>query len=884
MARISRTEREGRVQPTAEYHKRQGIASLIGSWVDACQRRAAVVVSIALLISIAAGVYLAENLRIDTNTEDMLSAELSFRKNAIALDAAFPVLDDNLLVVLEAPNADAADDGVRRLADAMRNRSDVFQSVFSAEDNPYLRKNGLLYLETAELEDLSSRLASAQPFLGTLWQQPNLEGLSDMLELMAGEGADAKTSGQAGNVIGEMADVAERIRGGHEANLIWSEVILGSKSETPPVRRLIQTKPKLDYGSLYPAAHAADTLQDIAAAEGLNENGYKLRLTGSAALESDELKSVEVGMGTAGVISLTIVVVVLLAGLRSIGVMAALFVTLLIGLLWTGAFAILALGSLNLISVAFAVLFVGLSVDFGIHYVLRAAEYAARAESWAAALWHGGRSVGSSLVICALTTSIAFFSFLPTTYVGLAELGLIAGVGMFVALICNLTVLPALLRLLVRKPPVFEVMHGPVGSGRKMSRYAPFIVGIGVISAMFSGWLATGARFDFDPMNLKNPAAPSMVTLFDLMDDGIVHPYSAEILADNLDTAEKLSDTLAQLDTVKRVDGIFSLIPENQQDKLAIIDRMALFLGPAFFAPPGDIAMPPQKLNESRNSILQSLDHLMSDKELAAPASRLMMAFKGTSPDQLAKINEGLFRFLPGRLNDLITAMEADGIRLETLPDTLKNRYLAADGTVRLEVLPKADLRDPEALRTFVSDVQAVAPHVTGGPVIIVEAGQAVLDAFGKALAISLIGIGAVLWLVLRRIGDVLLVFAPVCVAALWTLAASSVVDIPFNFANVIVLPLLFGLSVDFGVHIVLRQRNADAAMDHDAMSTTTPRAILLSALTTVGSFGSIMLSGHPGTASMGVLLTLSIILSLIAILVFLPALMTLLKPSRRAG
>lgn len=863
---------------------RQRIANLIGSWVDICQRRAAVVVCISLLISIAAGVYLAGNLRIDTNTEDMLSAELPFRQNAIALDAAFPVLDDNLLVVLEAPNADAADDGVRRLADAMRHRSDAFESVFSAEDNPYLRKNGLLYLETAELEDLSSRLAAAQPFLGTLWQQPNLAGLSDMLELMAGESADAKTSEQAGNVIGKMADVAARIRAGNDANLIWSEVILGGKPATPPVRRLIQTKPKLDYGSLHPAAHAADRLQDIADAEGLNENGYRIRLTGSAALESDELKSVEVGMGMAGLISLSIVVVVLLAGLRSIGVMAALFVTLLIGLLWTGAFAILALGSLNLISVAFAVLFVGLSVDFGIHYALRAAEYAGRAESWATALWHGGRSVGSSLVICAVTTSIAFFSFLPTTYVGLAELGLIAGVGMFVALICNLTVLPALLRLLVRKPPVFEVMHVPAGSGRMLSRFAPFIVGIGVISAIASGWLATGSRFDFDPMNLKDPAAPSMVTLFDLMDDGIVHPYSAEILADDLEAAGKLSDKLNQLDTVDRVDDIFPLVPENQQEKLAVIDRMALFLGPAFFAPPGDIAMTAEKLNASRNSILQSLVHLTSEKELTAPAARLSAALKGASPDQLVAINEGLFRFLPGRLNDLVTAMEAAGIRIETLPDALKNRYLTADGRVRLEVLPKADLRDPSALQAFVTDVQTVAPHVTGGPVIIVEAGQAVLDAFGKALLISLIGIGAVLWFVLRRLGDVLLVFAPVCVAALWTLAASAILDVPFNFANVIVLPLLFGLSVDFGVHIVLRQRYADASNDHDAMSTTTPRAILLSALTTVGSFGSIMLSGHPGTASMGLLLTISIILSLIAILIFLPALMMVLKPSPRTG
>jgi uncharacterized protein len=168
-----------------------------------------------------------------------------------------------------------------------------------------------------------------------------------------------------------------------------------------------------------------------------------------------------------------------------------------------------------------------------------------------------------------------------------------------------------------------------------------------------------------------------------------------------------------------------------------------------------------------------------------------------------------------------------------------------------------------------------VAPQATGAPVIIVEAGRAVIDAFMQALGISLFGISIILWLVLRRVGDVLLVFAPVIVAALWTLALSVLFDVPFNFANVIVLPLLFGLSVDYGVHLVLRQRHGDA----NPMLTTTPRAVLMSALTTIGSFGSIMLSGHPGTASMGVLLSIAIALSLLSILVFLPALMHLVMP-----
>ncbi|MGJ3260934.1 MAG: MMPL family transporter [Rhodospirillales bacterium] len=841
--------------------------------MDTCQRRAKTVLLAALLVSVAAVVYLAENLSIDTDTEDMLSAELPFRKNANELDAAFPQLEDNLLVVLEAPNADAADDGVRRLVEALEARSEIFDNVLAPEAHPFLRKHGLLYLDQEELEDLSVRLAGAQPFLGTLWQQPNLKGLAGMLDLLAQAGDDA-TLDQASSVLLRMAEVTEEVRAGEESGLVWSEIILGKEPGNGPAQRLIQTRPKLDYGSLDPVARAQDAIHEIADVQGLTGDGFNIRLTGSAAMESDELKSVEAGMGLAGMLSLCIVVAVLMIGLRSPGMMVALFVTLLAGLLWTAAFAILALGSLNLISVAFAVLFVGLSVDFGIHFTLRSTEYANDPAGWRGALRRGGRSVGGSLAVCTVTTAIAFFSFLPTNYVGLAELGLIAGVGMFVAFVCNLTLLPALLRLLVQRPPTFVPSAGPTRAWPVRRGTARIIVVAGFLSAVVSGWLATEARFDFDPMNLKDRKSPSVATLFDLMQDGAIHPYSAEVLAGDLATAEALVDDLSALDAVESVESIHTLIPAGQDAKLAVIERMALFLGPAFFAPAGATPLDGENLTAALREVRENLSQLVKHPVLGAPANKLSDAFSGIDAIQVMAVNDALFRYLPGRLNDLALALDAGPVGIDALPDDLKRRYLSESGHARLEILPAADLRDTDALRRFVTEVQSIAPTATGAPVVIVEAGRAVLEAFGTALIISLAGVGTVLWLVLRRIGDVLLVFAPVCVAAIWTLAVSAVADVPFNFANVIVLPLLFGLSVDFGIHIVMRQRAITGS--GDAMATTTPRAVLLSALTTLGSFGSIMLSGHPGTASMGLLLTIAIFLSLVAILVLLPALMRL--------
>ncbi|MEX2311121.1 MAG: MMPL family transporter, partial [Rhodospirillales bacterium] len=488
-------------------HTDRTVPDAIGRWVDFCQRRAGMVVLGAVLISVLAAVYLAQNIRIDTNTEDMLSASLPFRQNAIALDREFPILESNLLVVLEAPNSDAADAGAKRLVDAMRLKPEIFGSVFSSQTDPFLLKNGFLYLDTAKLEDIAARLAAAQPFLGTLWRAPNLDGLADMLALLErSEGLDGHTLAEANSVLERMAAVTESVRKGQSEKLVWSEVLLGEEPEKTPVRRLIFAKPNLDYASLHPAARAQDAVYDIARELYLNSDGFAIRLTGSAALESDELKSVEVGMGLAGLISLALVILILWVGLRSVGVMIALLATLLFGLLWTAAFAILALGSLNLISVAFAVLFVGLSVDFGIHYALRVSEHTPSPEAWRGALVEGGRGVGPSLVICALTTAIAFFSFAPTAYIGLAELGLIAGVGMFVALLANLTVLPAMLRLFVRKPPVFRQVATEQGAEHTFFRkWARVIVAAGIVSACVAGWVARDTHFDFDPMNLKDP-------------------------------------------------------------------------------------------------------------------------------------------------------------------------------------------------------------------------------------------------------------------------------------------------------------------------------------------------------------------------------------------
>ena len=860
------------------------LSAFFSGWVDTCQRRAGWVVVAALLVSGMAGVYLAENLRINTDTEDMLSAELSFRQDAIAVDQAFPALEDNLLVVLEAPNADAANAGVVRLANALAAQTDVFRGVYAPDADPFIRRHALMFMETDALQTLAAKLAAAQPFLGTLWRQPNLAGLADMTELLAKAGdVDPGMLSEADAVLRAMAGVAANAKAGTLDVLVWSDVLFGRDAVGGPFRRMIAVQPVLDYGSLQPAARATDAIYTTARTLGLSMGGYQVRLTGSAALESDELKSVESGMGLAGLISMALVTLVLLAGLRSVGAMAALLVTLIAGLVWTAALAMVFVGAFNLISVAFAVLFVGLSVDFGIHFTLRAREHVSRENGWQNALAMGAERSGPSLGLCAVTTAIAFFSFLPTSYVGLAELGLIAGIGMGIALVANLTLLPALLRLFVRTPkPVPVAVGSTLGYdiSKTLQRFALPIVVVGGLSALLAAWVAQGARFDFDPMNLRDRTAPSMRTLDDLAANGDVHPYAADVLVADLEAARNLSMQLEALPAVGAVHSVLSLIPSQQGEKLNTIDDMALYLGPAFFQAQGAVVMTPPEAETALSALKENLLRLKNQPGIAVSVAALSDVFNDLDPgnDAVARINQSLFAGLPANLETLVDALDAGPVDVAALPAHLRSRYIGINGEIRLEVRPRINVHDSKALAAFVADVQNLAPHASGAPVIIVEAGRAVLGAFAQALATSLVGIGIVLWLVLRRLRDVGLVFAPVFVAALWTLAVAAIFDVPFNFANVIVLPLLFGLSVDFGIHLVMRARDTEIGADGavvDPMRTSTPRAVLMSALTTLGSFGSIMLSGHPGTASMGQLLSIAITLSLLAVLILLPAMLT---------
>ena len=645
-------------------------------------------------------------------------------------------------------------------------------------------------------------------------------------------------------------------------------------------------EPVLDFTGLQPAAPAIEEISRLAADLGYGRAGgldqaVRVRITGNAAMLQDELESVKQGLGLVGLISLILVTVLLAVGLRSLRLVFATVVTLLVGLSWTGFFAAVAVGELNLISVTFAVLFIGLSVDFGIHYALRAQEELAASLPTRESLIAAGGQVGGALALTALAAAIGFLSFLPTAYRGLSELGLIAGAGMFIALFANLTVLPAMLALL---PPRRHATPPRLRAADRLQAAVEARPGAiaGTAAALALAALATlpVARFDDDPLNLRDPESPSVATLIDILDDDRVEPYRISILAEDLAAADAVADRLRDLDGVRAATSLRDLVPGDQDEKLAVIEDTALFLTPVFLSAPVE---PPD--GAARADAVRRMIRALAGLSAGAAGEagrRLATALEriGSGDAALAGLEEALLATLPGRIEALGEALEAGPVALGDLPAALHDRGVAPDGKSLVTVYPRDDLRQRVERVAFVDAVSAVAPEATGVPVIVTAAGRAVIEAFLQAAGITLLLITLLLLAVLRSLRDSLLVLAPLFLAALLTVAATVVLSLPFNFANVIVLPLLFGLGVASGIHMVFRHRREARGR---ILHTSTPRAVLFSALTTIGSFGALALSAHRGTASMGELLTLAIGLSLATSLLVLPALLVLgdRKPER---
>ncbi len=838
---------------------------------------------LALLVTVAisAGMtfYAAGHLTVDTDTYVLFPRDVPFLANEDRFDALFPDQSDQILIVIDADTLAKAEAASDKLTARLEQHRDLFPSIQQPNGGPFFRHAGLLYDSPEELDRLSNALSEAQPMLGSLSTKPGLIGVLDVVRLIFGEGNGNLDPAQVKPFLDQVSASLEHGLAGKSARIDWGSLFSGQAGLDRAPESMILVRPTLDNADLTPGAAATNMIRASARDLGITEaNGYKVRLTGSVVLSDEEFATVKTGAERAGIVAAVLVAVLLVIALRSAILITSALVTLVAGLLTTMGWAALTVGQLNLISIAFAVMFIGIGIDFGIQFCMRLREERHYRRDPKSALEATARALVRPLLIAAIATSVGFFSFLPTDYRGVAELGVIAGGGIIIAFLFTLTLLPALATIL---PPRDE--GRPVGYRRLkpfnqwlVRRRTLVLTAAGVVTVVaLAGTLRL--NFDFDPLHLKNPNSEGMSTLADLMKDPLNTPYTIGAVADSPDQAKALAAKLSALPEVSMTISALDLIPGDQAEKLATLDNLSFLLGPALTCganhPAPSQAQIKSAVADADMAVKGFLKTADSAMPLQATAIRLDAAIdrlKKADPATLTKMSGEIESGFDGVCTLLSQALDAKPVSLDDLPADFKRSWITPAGQYRIDIYPEKDASNPKNLIDFVDAVRSVAPEASGAPISIYETSKLIIRAFATAAAVALIAITILLAFALRRLSDMLRVLVPLVLSIVWTMGFIGLVGLPLNFANVIGLPLLLGIGVTFPIYLVHAWRHGEAHL----LAAPVARAVLFSALTTLASFGSLAISNHPGTASLGMLLTIALGLALVSTFVFLPALL----------
>jgi hypothetical protein len=854
-----------------------------------------------LLLAVVSATYFTRHFAIITDSKELLSSSLPWRQQERMLHDAFPQRIDQIIAVIDASTPEAADDAADALVNGLASRPDVIRSVSRPDGGEFFERDGILLLGLDEVQRSTADLISAQPFLGTLAADPTLRGvfrtLSQSLEGVRQGKAKLEDLKPA---FAALADALERLEEGKSPAFSWRELIAGRPPKPSELRRFVNIEPVLDFGDLQPGGKATAVIREVASTLGLTpERGVKVRLTGPAVLSDEEFATVADGAVLNGVITLLLVGLVLWLALRKARIILAVLVTLVCGLLYTAATGLWLVGALNLISIAFAVLFVGLGVDFGIQFCVRYRSERHASRDLEPALVGTARGMATPLLLAAASITTAFFSFLPTAYRGLSELGLIAGIGIIIALATTLTLLPALLTVL--KPPAEQKSIGFAALAfldRFLEKRRNWIVGTTLAATLLGLPLLAGLRFDFNPLNLRAQDAESVVTLLDLMKVPDTSPNTIDVLKNDLAQASATAEKLRQLPEVGRVLTLQSFVPEEQDAKLALVEDASFFLQNTLSPDHVDAEPTPAETRAAIAKLVLELSDAAQARRVAsaelsdvvgnldspgaAQARRLASVLEPLVNAPSAALDEAqhaLIAPLRTTLRQARHLLDAERVSIETLPPELTKSWMSTDGRFRVEVMPKGDANDNAVLRRFVTAVHSVAPEAVGTPVFMIEAATTVVKAFLQAGILSLLLIALILFVALRRWIDVALTLVPLLVAIVITLEICVLVGLRLNFANIIALPLLLGVGVAFKIYYIIAWRSGET----NFLQSSLTRAILFSACTTAIAFGSLCFSHHPGTSSMGKLMALSLLTTLAAAVIFQPALMATQRQKRLA-
>ena len=879
--------------------------ALVG-WTHLCLKASALVVIAAVVSAIAAGAYTAQSLGYKVSRTDLLDPDSDYNKLWIDYIAEFGE-DDDAVVVVEGPSRTEVIKVLEEVSAEVARDGTLFRSVLHEVDLSKIRAKGLHYVAPSDLAEIDRFIERSQPILDGGWAQLRVTsmvgGLAGQMvagapptvkqdredptaaleryteSLVAGLEAVARP-GQAGEYVSPwpgMPDSLSTLRD------LSSEHLLAKDGRLGFVLLRLAKAP----GGFAGASAATDELRRVIKAVGERHPDVTIGLTGLPVMEDDEMRASQQSMVWASGLSLAAVVLVIIAGFG--GVRHALMANgvLVIGMAWAFAWATASVGHLNILSVTFTVTMIGVGIDYGTYYIGRYLEARRRGVDCEAALLETSAAVGPGILTGAITTAVAFFAAALTSFVGVAELGLIAGGGILLCCIAELLVLPAVVALVDRGPlgrriPVPVPVHAWLAPVFRYPRFVALAAMAGTM-AVASGLHDLG--YDHNLLNMQPDGLESVEIEKKLLAECDQSVWYALSIADSREELIARKEQLMTLPSVERVDEIASLLPVDEDLKRPLIERIRTRLATLPERPPeipldridalGETLAWAQTEASKRPGALRSAWHLERARDALRrlgpeDCARAIATFQQRSAGELLS-----------RLHALSAVADPAPPSLDDLPPSLVERFVGQSGKHLLKIYGRGDIWNFTALETFVKDVRSVDPRATGNPLQAYEASLEMKRSYEQAALYALVVILAVLWLDFRSVTHSVLAALPLALGMAQTLGLMGLVGIDLNPANLIGIPLILGIAVDYGVHIV-----------HDflerpgpySISASTANSVLVDALTTILGFGALMVASHRGLESLGRVLTLGVTTCTITSLVFLPAILAMLRPQAPAS
>lgn len=889
-------------------------------------------------------------LEFDMDRNSLVDSNLQYHRNFLELKQQFPGEDD-LVAVAESEDLEKNRQFVERLAARLEahstdhNPTNVFTDVFYKGDLKLMGPKALLFLSETNLHDLQQALTDYRPFLNQFSSASNLVALFQRVNTAI------RTSGRHENAQTESLLKAlpalERIVRRAEQSLARPGVppspgvdaLFGAGDDAERAKYvtfangriyLVTARPRLVRDDELPpelrgSKAARDGLQakinsqsvrlfrELVQATRAEVGGVNLGITGGTVLEYDEMQQSQADTTKATVLSLVLCALIFIFGYRATGRPLKATLCLVVGLVYTMGYTTLVIGHLNILTITFVPMLIGLAIDFGVHLITRYEEELRRGRSEAAAMDLAMVNTGQGIFTGCFTTAGAFFAMALTDFRGIAEMGLIAGGGLLICLVPMMTLLPVLL-LRGRRQNVldeaagaeslrevalesFEAGGEPVEVRARLERLwldRPWtVIGITVALTLLCIPGLLRLRFDYNLLNLQSANLPAVIFEKKLLETSDKSALYGAVLATNAQEAVVLAAKIRELPSVGSTETMARFLREDAQPKLTLIQQVTNTTASIHFPEPDRRPVNLTDLNQTLFGLhgylgLAADEVAKTDRrELHAQLVSLRAAlldltqamFRGddrvrsNSAVKLGTYQQALFDDIRETFAALSGQDASGGFQVQDLPPALRNRFIGLDGSFLIQVYPKTNVWDRAPQEVFVRELQSAVPKATGEPVQLYYYTELLRSSYVEAARWALGAIVILVFVHFRRLGAVLLSLLPVALGAIWVVGAMGWLDRPFNPANIMMLPLVIGIGVTNGIHILNRFAEEK---NPGILAKSTGKAVLVSGLTTIAGFGSLVIADHQGISSLGWVLGAGTTTCMLAGLTVLPAILTL--------